>query len=90
MVGNTDMHFGNFGFLLDDARPLTLCPSYDKLPMLYRPASNGRLVARGFTPPTPLPAALAHWHIGSRRLAGLVLHGSGWQDIRASPRSLPA
>lgn len=27
LIGNTDMHFGNLSFLLDHARPLTLCPS---------------------------------------------------------------
>ncbi len=61
MIGNTDMHFGNLGFFLDDALPLQLAPSYDMLPMLYRPAANGSLVPRDYQPPTPLPAALAHW-----------------------------
>ncbi|RDD81041.1 type II toxin-antitoxin system HipA family toxinoxin YjjJ [Dyella tabacisoli] len=61
MIGNTDMHFGNFAFFLDDALPLTPCPSYDMLPMLYRPASNGSLPPRNYQPPPPLPAALSHW-----------------------------
>ncbi len=55
------MHFGNLGFFLDDALPLQLAPSYDMLPMLYRPAANGSLVPRDYQPPTPLPAALMHW-----------------------------
>lgn len=62
MIGNTDMHFGNLGFYLDGALPLTLAPGYDMLPMLYRPASNGALVPRAFEPPPPTPAAQPHWN----------------------------
>jgi hypothetical protein len=61
MIGNTDMHFGNLGFFLDDALPLQLAPTYDMLPMLYRPAANGSLVPRDYQPPPPTPAALPHW-----------------------------
>jgi hypothetical protein len=61
MIGNTDMHFGNLGFFLDDALPLQLAPGYDMLPMLYRPAANGSIAPREYQPPTPLPAALPHW-----------------------------
>ncbi|KJV33866.1 transcriptional regulator [Luteibacter yeojuensis] len=61
MIGNTDMHFGNIGFFLDDALPLALAPSYDMLPMLYRPASNGAIVSRDLQPATPLPADMALW-----------------------------
>ncbi|WP_449424207.1 hypothetical protein [Rhodanobacter lindaniclasticus] len=55
------MHFGNLGFFLGNALPLPLAPSYDMLPMLYRPAANGAVVARAFEPPPPTPAALPHW-----------------------------
>jgi len=61
LIGNTDMHFGNLGFFLGDALPLPLAPSYDMLPMLYRPAANGAVVARAFEPPPPTPAALPTW-----------------------------
>lgn len=61
LIANTDMHFGNLGFVLDDRLPLTLAPSYDMLPMLYRPTANGSVVARVFDPPPPLPALLPHW-----------------------------
>lgn len=61
LIGNTDMHFGNLGFYLDEALPLQLAPSYDMLPMLYRPASNGAVVPRTFEPPPPLPATLSSW-----------------------------
>lgn len=58
MIGNTDMHVGNLGFFLNGALPPSRGPSYDMLPMLYRPAGNGSLVPREFTPPAPLPATL--------------------------------
>lgn len=68
MIRNTDMHFGNLGFFLDDGLPLQLSPGYDMLPMLYRPAANGSLPPREYQPPPPLPAALAHW----QQVAGLA------------------
>lgn len=66
LIGNTDMHFGNLGFYLGNALPLPLAPSYDMLPMLYRPAANGAVVARAFEPPPPTPAALPHWRQAAR------------------------
>jgi hypothetical protein len=61
MIANTDMHFGNLCFFLDESLPLELTPSYDMLPMLYRPASSGELVVRTFRMPTPTPADLLYW-----------------------------
>ncbi|QDE40078.1 type II toxin-antitoxin system HipA family toxin YjjJ [Luteibacter pinisoli] len=61
MIANADMHFGNLGFFLDDRLPLAVAPSYDMLPMLYRPAANGALPPRTFEPPTPTPADQAYW-----------------------------
>lgn len=80
MIGNTDMHFGNLGFFLDDALPLQLAPSYDMLPMLYRPAANGSLVPREYQPPTPLPAALAHWQQAAAWAA------TYWQRVAQHPQ----
>lgn len=61
MIANTDMHFGNLSFFLDDAMPLTPCPSYDMLPMLYRPDNSGGLSVRDYQPPPPRPDVLSHW-----------------------------
>ncbi|WP_255548671.1 type II toxin-antitoxin system HipA family toxin YjjJ [Luteibacter sp. dw_328] len=61
MIANTDMHFGNLSFFLDDTLPLRVTPSYDMLPMLYRPASTGEVVARQFQPPAPTPSDLPYW-----------------------------
>ncbi|TAN02813.1 MAG: type II toxin-antitoxin system HipA family toxinoxin YjjJ [Rhodanobacteraceae bacterium] len=61
LIGNTDMHFGNLGFHLDDMLPWVPAPSYDMLPMLYRPDGSGAVVMRTFDPPPPTPSALSHW-----------------------------
>ena len=47
-IGNTDMHFGNLSFFVDDvARPsFTVTPAYDMLPMMWRPGVHtGELYA---------------------------------------------
>lgn len=79
LIGNTDMHFGNLGFFLGDALPLELAPSYDMLPMLYRPAANGAVLPRAFEPPPPTPAALSHWRQAAA-WAGLY-----WQRVAQHP-----
>lgn len=60
------MHFGNLCFFLDDSLPLQVTPSYDMLPMMYRPAGNGAVVPRDFRVAVPLPADLLIW----RQVAG--------------------
>lgn len=77
LTANTDMHFGNLGFFLGDTLPLQLAPSYDMLPMLYRPAASGTVVARAFDPPPPTPAALPYWREAAA-LASLY-----WQRVAA-------
>lgn len=61
LIGNTDMHYGNVSLFLERRRPLSLAPSYDMLPMLYRPDVEGGLPERPFTPPPPPPEALPVW-----------------------------
>lgn len=61
LIGNTDMHFGNLAFLLGDSLPLRVTPSYDMLPMLWSPGSQGELIARNFAPAPPLPAMEEPW-----------------------------
>jgi DNA-binding transcriptional ArsR family regulator len=79
LIGNTDMHFGNLGFLLGNALPLEAAPNYDMLPMLYRPAANGAVVPRAFEPPPPTPAALPYWRLAAA-WAGLY-----WQRVAQHP-----
>lgn len=66
LIANTDMHFGNLSFLLDDRRPLALAPTYDMLPMLYRPATTGEVVPREFQPPLPAPDHRETWHLAAQ------------------------
>ena len=66
LIGNSDMHLGNASLVLADARPLALAPSYDMLPMAFRPASTGEVVVRTLDLPPPLPEQRAHWRDASR------------------------
>ena len=57
-IGNSDMHFGNLSFFVEDVeRPaLTLAPVYDMLPMTWRPSVNtGELNMLPVTPPMAMP-----------------------------------
>jgi len=61
MIGNSDMHFGNLAFDLQDEKPFGLVPIYDMLPMLYAPTASGAIVERNLDPPMPLPRYQAAW-----------------------------
>jgi len=69
LIGNTDMHYGNASLFLESTRPLALAPSYDMLPMLYRPDPEGALPERVFNPPPPLPEALESWSVAAELAA---------------------
>jgi len=43
LIGNTDMHNGNLSFVSEHGRPYEIAPSYDMLPMAFRPGSGGNL-----------------------------------------------
>lgn len=60
LIGNTDMHFGNISLSLDGL-PCRLAPTYDMLPMCYRPDAHGEVVERTFEPPLPTPIQLPAW-----------------------------
>jgi len=61
LIANTDMHYGNLSCFLDDTLPLTLCPSYDMLPMQYRPGASGHLPTAPLQARPPRPDVLAQW-----------------------------
>ncbi len=50
LIANTDMHYGNVSLILEGRRPVKLAPSYDMLPMAYRPAVDGTLPTRSELP----------------------------------------
>ena len=61
LIANTDQHFGNVSLIMADGRRLcTLAPSYDMLPMLYRPR-DGVAPVPVFTPPAASPGAPGEW-----------------------------
>lgn len=61
LIANTDMHYGNLSFFLDDTLPLAPCPSYDMLPMQYRPGTSGNLPTTTLQARPPRPDVLAQW-----------------------------
>ena len=83
LIGNTDMHFGNLNFIVDDlarlAKPhFTLAPVFDMLPMVWRP--NEFRDEMGYTPfatPQKSPGSAATW--GSAR----ELAGQFWRRLAA-------
>jgi hypothetical protein len=79
LIGNADMHFGNLCFFLDGALPLQVTPSYDMLPMMYRPASHGAVVPREFVAAVPTPDDLPCW----RRTAAWA--ETYWQRVSEHP-----
>lgn len=80
LIGNTDMHFGNLAFFLNDTLPLPVTPAYDMLPMLWSPGSQGELIARRFSPAPPLPALTGPW----REAAALA--ENFWERVTADAR----
>jgi hypothetical protein len=64
LIGNSDMHFGNLSFWLDDTLPFRPAPAYDMLPMAWAPERFGEVAdpaQRVFAPRPPLPGGLAAW-----------------------------
>jgi len=80
LIGNTDMHFGNLAFWLEDSLPFRVVPAYDMLPMLWAPGPQGELSERRFSPDPPVPAALAAW----REAAGWA--AEYWQNLSDDAR----
>lgn len=83
LIGNTDMHFGNLAFFLDDTLPFRVTPAYDMLPMLWAPGSQGELIERQFAPVPPLPAMTEPW----REAAGWA--EDFWNRVAADIRLAP-
>jgi hypothetical protein len=48
LIGNTDRHPGNLALSWQINGPFSLLPVYDMLPMMYRPNSQGEVIARTF------------------------------------------
>jgi hypothetical protein len=61
LIGNTDMHFGNLAFFLEDRLPLPLAPLYDMVPMLWAPRPGEGEPVPEFAPKPPLPRNREVW-----------------------------
>jgi hypothetical protein len=83
LIGNTDMHFGNLAFFLDDALPFRVTPAYDMLPMLWAPGNQGELIERQFAPAPPLPAMTEPWRAASSWAENF------WDRVAGDPRVSP-
>ena len=96
-IGNTDMHFGNLSFFVDDvAHPrFTLTPMYDMLPMMWRPNIHSGMLDLDPVRPQLRPAgykaeaelardwALGYWQRAAE-LAGLSagVHSACGQNVQ--------
>jgi hypothetical protein len=80
LIANTDRHYGNISFLLQDG-DWRLSPTYDMLPMLYAPV-KGELVERDFASRKLQPTShtLAVWP-QAKQLAQQF-----WQSVAADTR----
>lgn len=72
LIGNTDRHFGNLSFFVEDGGDfirdkvkLRLAPVYDMLPMVFAP-SGAMVVERTFTPAPPTADNLDVWSHAAR------------------------
>jgi len=83
LVGNTDRHFGNVSFLVDDSGRLRLAPAYDTLPMVLAPAGD-EVPARSLAPSPPTATNLEVWPDAARWAVRY------WQAVRSHRALEPA
>jgi hypothetical protein len=60
LIGNSDRHFGNLSFFVEDGGQFQLAPVYDMLPMLFAPV-EADIVDRRFEPSPPTADNLDVW-----------------------------
>lgn len=70
LIANTDMHFGNLGFLARGERIIDVAPAYDVVPMLYAPRA-GNLTDRALVAPLPEPSDARVWAAACRAATDL-------------------
>jgi hypothetical protein len=80
LIANADMHLGNASLHLADERPLALSPSYDMLPMRFRPSVRGEIVERRYEITMPTPEQHAHWQQAA------IMARDFWQRVAGDPR----
>ncbi len=80
MIANSDMHRANASTWFGDELPFGLTPSYDMLPMLYAPGTQGDLGEREFAPRPPFAVVADVW----ADAAGAAV--SFWERVTAETR----
>lgn len=65
LTGNSDRHFGNLSFFVEDNGRFRLAPVYDMLPMLFAPVETD-LIERRFEPAPPNANTLDVWPQATR------------------------
>ncbi len=83
LIGNTDRHLGNVGFIVRDGRTLQVAPAYDMLPMVLAPSAE-QVVERRFVPAGPTGTNLAEWTEAAPWAARY------WREVAATPHLDPA
>jgi DNA-binding transcriptional ArsR family regulator len=70
-IGNTDMHFGNLSFFVDDVitPKIRLAPVYDMLPMMWRPEIHQGSLSDSPVRAQPMPAGFAQEQAQAREWA---------------------
>lgn len=98
LIGNTDRHFGNYGFFAEESSKLALAPApvYDMLPMLFAPTA-ANVAVRTFAPRPPNALNMHLWREAAdtamrywsrlREAEGL---GAGFRNIAAECRDILA
>ncbi len=93
LIGNTDRHFGNLSFFVDESDTLQLAPAYDMLPMLFAPQGTN-IVERRFEPRPPTADNFDVWADAARhalsywgRLAELRELSRGCRHLCAACRA---
>ncbi len=91
LIGNTDMHNGNLSFVSEHGRPYQIAPTYDMLPMAFRPGGGGNLPdslnpahLRSHIPPATWRQALALATTYLARMRTDVRFTAGWARCLAA------
>jgi DNA-binding transcriptional ArsR family regulator len=87
-IGNTDMHFGNLSFFVDDviAPKIRLAPVYDMLPMMWKPDPYAGLSDSPIRQ-QPMPAGFAQEQAQAREWAIEFWEQAAQLDIGADLRA---
>jgi hypothetical protein len=85
LIGNSDRHFWNLSFFVEDEGRFRLAPVYDMLPMLFAPV-EGELIERRFEPTPPTADTLDVWSQAARCAVAYWARLVEWTELSAEFR----